>query len=171
MIRATTRFVSLLFSGLFAGFVLGILVLELSLRSVDAHVYTQTQHVALVGLPALATVLLIPAIVSTGILAAMTARTRGRELWFTLAALALLLTVFIVTLAVNVPINLAEVEWNVQSPPADWQVIRDRWQLGHAVRTGAAILAFAALAVVAHGVKDAVPQPGSTDRVEDLAAR
>jgi len=33
----------------------------------------------------------------------------------------------------------------VQSPPADWASVRDRWQLGHLVRTIAALLAFASL--------------------------
>jgi hypothetical protein len=30
----------------------------------------------------------------------------------------------------------------VQAPPADWARVRDRWQIAHAVRTVAIVLAF-----------------------------
>ncbi len=151
MIRVVLRFVSLLFTGLFAGFLLGILVLELSLRGFDGSVYAQTQQVTLVAIPVLATVLLFPAIISTAVVTVLSIRHRGRLLWLTLVALGLLLVALVVTLAVNVPINLAEGGWSVLSPPADWAGTRDRWQIGHAVRTAAAILAFGALASVALG--------------------
>ena len=35
--------------------------------------------------------------------------------------------------------------WDVKAPPADWASVRDRWQLAHAVRTCAAVLAFGCL--------------------------
>lgn len=146
MTRTIVGLVNVLFTGLFAGFLVGILVFELSLRGFDGSVYAQTQQVTLVALPVLASVLLFPALISTGILTALHARRRSSVFWLTLAALALLLFAFVVTLAVNVPINLAEGGWSVSSPPADWAATRDRWQLGHAVRTGAALLAFGSLA-------------------------
>ncbi len=151
MTRSVFRFISLVFTGLFAGFLVGILVFELSLRRFDGSVYAQTQQVTLIALPALATVLLFPAIIGTGVGAAVNARARTRTFWLTLAALALLLVALIVTLAINVPINLAEGGWSVASPPSDWAAMRDRWQIGHAVRTAAALLAFGALSEAAHG--------------------
>lgn len=149
MTRLVARFVSLLFTGLFAGFLVGILVFELSLRGFDGSVYTRTQQVALIALPVLATALLFPAIIGTGVLTVLKIRTRDRGFWLALAALILLLVALVVTLVVNVPINLAEGSWNVQSPPADWAGNRDRWQIGHAVRTGAALLAFGTLSIAA----------------------
>jgi hypothetical protein len=53
--------------------------------------------------------------------------------------------VFATSLLVNVPINTDQLTWNVQAPPADWASVRDRWQIAHAVRTGAAVLAFGCL--------------------------
>jgi uncharacterized membrane protein len=153
MIRTVLRFISLLFTGLFAGFLVGILVFELSLRGFDGSVYAQVQQVTLVALPVLATVLLFPAIISTAILVIVTVRHRDGSFWVTTVALGLLLVSLIVTLVVNVPINLAEGGWSVSSPPVDWAASRDRWQVGHAVRTLGALLAFGGL--IAAGTRPA----------------
>jgi uncharacterized membrane protein len=136
------RSASLLFTGLFAGFLLGVLVLENSLRGYGAAVYTQLRLVELDSLDTLASVTLIPAIVTT-VIAAIRARGNGRRLVF--LAVALLVLVFITSLAINLPINSDQAAWSVQNPPADWASVRDRWQLAHVVRTVAAILAFASL--------------------------
>ncbi len=151
MIRPLLCFVSLVFAGLFAGFLVGILVFELSLRQFDAGVYAQTQQVALVAIPTLASVLLLPAIIATAAIVVPQLRTRGRAFWPVLTALVLLLVALVVTLTVNVPINLTEARWDPASPPEDWAAIRDRWQLAHAARTLAAVLAFTSLAVAGLG--------------------
>ncbi|MEU7219062.1 DUF1772 domain-containing protein [Nocardia iowensis] len=141
------RFASLVFSGLFAGFLIGVLVLELSLRGFDGAVYTQVRLVELDSLDKLAVVTLLPALLGTAVLAYRAFRTSTR--WLTVAALALLVCVFGLTIAVNLPINADQLEWSVQSPPADWSDVRDRWQIAHAVRTAAAVLAFGLLAFAA----------------------
>ncbi len=50
--------------------------------------------------------------------------------------------VFAVTIILNVPINNQILSWNVQSPPADWQTLRDRWNALSYLRTPAAGLSF-----------------------------
>ena len=60
-------------------------------------------------------------------------------------AFAMLLIVF------NLPINAEQSNWAVQAPPADWASVRDRWQIAHAVRTSAAVLAFGCLSTAAMG--------------------
>ena len=136
------RGVSLLFSGLFAGFLLCVLVLENSLRGFDASVYTQVRLVELDRLDTLASVTLIPAIVTTVVLAI---RARGNDRRVVLVAIALLLVVFATTLAINLPINADQSSWSVQNPPPDWSSVRDHWQLAHLIRTAAALLAFGCL--------------------------
>lgn len=141
------RLGSLLFAGLFAGFLIGVLILELSLRRFDSTVYTQVRLVELDSLDKLATALLLPALIATAVLVYRDFRTSTR--WLTTAALALLVFVFGLTLVVNLPINADQLDWNVESPPSDWAEVRDRWQIAHAVRTAAAVLAFGFLAIAA----------------------
>jgi uncharacterized membrane protein len=145
------RFVSLLFAGIFAGFLVAVLTIELTLRDFDASVYTQVRLVELVRLDDLAAATLIPAMLATVVLVLVAARTRGRTFWLTLTALAFLVLVFATSLLVNVPINNDQLAWIVQAPPADWASVRDRWQIAHAVRTVAAVLAFGLLSTAALG--------------------
>lgn len=35
---------------------------------------------------------------------------------------------------INAPVNHAIDTWNAATPPADWAALRDRWELGHALR-------------------------------------
>ncbi|WP_051267309.1 anthrone oxygenase family protein [Nakamurella lactea] len=144
-IRTIVRVVSLLFTGVFAGFLLGVLVLENSLRGYDAAIYTQVRLVELDSLDTLATVTLIPALVCTAIAGVLAVRAKSRDRWLLAAAFALLLVVFVTSLAINVPINGDQVGWSVQTPPSDWASVRDRWQLAHLVRTLCAVLAFCSL--------------------------
>ncbi|MFJ6568725.1 anthrone oxygenase family protein [Streptomyces sp. NPDC091292] len=138
-----------LFSGLFAGFLVAVLVLELSLRSFDRHVYTQVRHVELDSLDKLAAVTLLPALIATALLVGARMFKAGeRTPWSALTALVLLVGVLVLTLVVNMPVNSDQLDWTVQAPPADWATVRDRWQIAHGVRTGAAVLAFGAL--IAH---------------------
>ena len=142
-----TRFVrsaSLLFSGLFAGFLLGVLVLENSLRGFDGSVYTQVRLVELDSLDKLASATLIPALITTVVLAV---RVKGIDRRVVLSAVALLVVVFVTTFVINLPINSDQSSWSVQNPPSDWSSVRDRWQLAHAFRTAAALLAFGVLIV------------------------
>ncbi|WP_371404118.1 DUF1772 domain-containing protein [Kribbella sp. NBC_00662] len=142
-----TRFVrsaSLLFSGVFAGFLVCVLVLENSLRGFDASVYTQTRLIELDSLDKLASATLIPALITTVVLAI---RARGNSRRIVLVAIALLVVVFVTTFAINLPINSDQTAWSVQNPPSDWASVRDRWQVAHAIRTVAAVLAFGLLIV------------------------
>jgi len=138
------RGASLLFTGLFAGFLVTVLVLELSLRSYNGSVYTQVRHVELDNLDKLASATLIPALMATALLVFYLARAR-QSIRLPVTALALMALVLGLTLIVNMPINSDQLDWKVQSPPPDWATVRDHWQLAHAVRTIAAVLAFGCL--------------------------
>jgi uncharacterized membrane protein len=140
------HFVALLFSGVFAGFVVAVLVLENSLRSYNASVYTQVRQVELDALDKLAVATLAPAAVATLVLGILAFRARSRLRWFATAAFALMIAIFAVTASINLPINSDQLDWSVHTPPADWADERDRWQLAHVIRTVTALLAFAVLA-------------------------
>ncbi|PZF82331.1 anthrone oxygenase family protein [Jiangella anatolica] len=147
-VAAVARGVSLLFGGVFAGFLVAVLVLELSLRDFEAAIYTQVRQVELVGLDDLASATLLPALAATVVLV-VAARNRGAGRRLVVVALVLLVAVLVTTLAVNLPINGDQLDWDVQAPPADWSDVRDRWQLAHAVRTAAAVAAFGCLTAAA----------------------
>lgn len=134
---------AVLFSGLFAGFLTTVLVLELTVRGSDAHVYTQVRLVELAHLDDLATALLLPALLAAVVLTATVIRRRGR--WLALAAVTLLLATLLISVSISVPINTAQQGWSVLTPPGDWSQVRDRWQLAHAARTITAVLAFVLL--------------------------
>jgi len=133
------RFANVWFAGLFAGFLLTVMVFEQSLRRFDAQVYTQVRQVELVRLDTLASVTLLPAIITTAVLVLRSRRAPA------IAALVLLVGVFVLTLVVNLPINSDQADWVVQAPPADWVDVRDRWQVAHLARTVAAVVAFGLL--------------------------
>jgi hypothetical protein len=140
-----TRGASLLLTGLFAGFLLAVLILELSLRKFDASVYAQVRLVELDSLDKLAAATLFPAMIATTAVLVPAVKARVRIPRLPLAALVLMILIFAVTLAVNLPINADQLSWNVQAPPADWASDRDKWQLAHALRTAAALAAFGCL--------------------------
>jgi hypothetical protein len=139
------RLVGLVFSGLFAGFLVAVLVLENSLRSFDGSVYTQVRQVELDGLDRLAVATLIPAAIATAVLVVRASRNRR----LAIGALVLMVAIIVLTVAVKLQINADQLDWSVRTPPGDWADVRDRWQLAHAVRTVAAVLAFGLLAAAA----------------------
>ena len=148
LIRPTATYCALLFSGLFAGFLLTVLILELSLRDAGADVYTQVRLVELEHLGGLATALLVPAVLATATLVFVLLRQPGGARWLVLAAVVLLLTALGISVSISVPINAAQASWSVLAPPGDWADVRDRWQVAHAARTAAAALAFLLLIAV-----------------------
>lgn len=166
MTMQITRLVGLVFSGLFAGFLVAVLVLENSLRSFDGTDYTQIRQAELEDLDRLAAATLIPATIATVILVIFYFQTRSRSRWLALAAVTLMAAVFVVTLTVNLPINGDQLDWSAHAPPADWADVRDRWQIAHAVRTVAAGVAFGLLAMAA----SARPRvPGQTRRKQAMS--
>jgi hypothetical protein len=145
-ILTTAQFTSVVFSGLFAGFLTAVLILEISLRPFPAAVYTQVRLVELDHLDDLATILLPAALLSTATVVTVTMRRRERPRWLALIALGLLSATFIISVLTSVPINTAQQSWSVLAPPSDWAIVRDRWQVAHLMRSTTAVLAFTILA-------------------------
>jgi uncharacterized membrane protein len=68
---------------------------------------------------------------------------------FRLAAVIALVVWLGTTFGGTVIINSAVIEWDAAAPPADWRAMIVRWGRVDVVRSAAAILAFAAVAVAA----------------------
>ena len=59
-----------------------------------------------------------------------------RLVWRLYALATLCLVAMIVsTLTINAPVNFAIDAWDASAPPAEWIELRDRWELGHAIRS------------------------------------
>jgi uncharacterized membrane protein len=144
-----SAFVAVLFSGLFAGFLTTVLVVEATLRGYGSAVYTQVRLIELEHLDDLATSLLVPAILASVVLAVAVIRRRDTKRWLPLTAVLLLLATLVISVSISVPINTAQASWSVMAPPADWSAVRDRWQLAHVARTTTSALAFVLLTAAA----------------------
>ncbi|NLG71535.1 MAG: DUF1772 domain-containing protein [Chloroflexi bacterium] len=76
----------------------------------------------------------------------------------TLCGFMLFVIALLITLLVNVPIDNQITQWTVQSLPAGWETIRDRWEFFHTLRTlaSAAGLGFVIGAVLVRDKDEAV---------------
>jgi Domain of unknown function (DUF1772) len=126
-----------------------VLVLEASLRSFPASVYTQVRLVELAHLDDLATILVPSALLATANLVLVTIARPGRTRWLALTALVLLLVTFAISALISVPINTDQQTWSVLAPPSNWAGVRNRRQVAHLVRTSTALFAFMVLAAAA----------------------
>ena len=63
-----------------------------------------------------------------------------------LAGLACCIGDMFVTLLVNVPINGKVQSWQPEAPPADWKLLRDRWERFHSIRALLVVSGFALFA-------------------------
>ena len=147
-LQIATAYCAVLLSGLFAGFLVTVQVLEFSMRSENAAVYTQVRLIELKHLDDLATALLLPAILAVSILVLSTFRHRGARRWLAGTALLLLAATLVISVSISVPINTMQQGWSAADPPADWAEVRDRWQLAHVARTATSMLAFLVLIAI-----------------------
>jgi uncharacterized membrane protein len=160
-LQMTATYCSVLLSGLFAGFLVTVLVVECSMRSENAAVYTQVRLIELKHLDALATALLLPALLAVSVLAVNGFRRGDARRWLAVTALLLLVTTVVISVSISVPINTMQQGWSAAAPPVNWADVRDRWQLAHRARTAASLLAFLLLIAVRPGP---APQPVTDHR-------
>ena len=136
------RVVNLVFGGIYAGFLVAVLVIELTLRRFDASVYVQVQQIKHLRLNWLAIATLTPTLVSGLLLVLLPRPLKTTVFVLTLMSLLCMAGALVITLRVNVPINADQMTWKVGAPPPNWAAICDQWQLAHAVRTGLAVVGF-----------------------------
>ena len=136
-----TRYVSLLGCGMLAGVAVTVLVLELALRRLNGQEYARVRQAEFAFFTPFIGAVLLSTLVAVAMLVIHARKTHSIALGPAVIALVLLLLALLVSLAVNGPVNVDQLSWNVQAPPTDWARIRDRWQIAHAVRTLAILLA------------------------------
>ncbi|MGI5509091.1 anthrone oxygenase family protein [Streptomyces sp. CA-106131] len=115
-----TRYVSLLCCGMLAGVAVTVLFLELALRRLNGPAYVRVRQVEFTFFTWYIGAITVPTLVAVAVLVIYARKAQSPILRPAAIALGLLLLALLVTLAVNGPINVEELGWNVQAPPADW---------------------------------------------------
>lgn len=133
--RNALHFLNLLFGGLYAGFLVGVLFIELALRRYGGEIYTLVEQVKHTYLDDVAIATLAPTMVTGTLLVLLLWRRRDWPFFLALIGLLCFATALAATFIVNVPINAEQMTWDSKAPPADWAEVRDRWQAAHILRT------------------------------------
>lgn len=135
------------FTGIFAGLMFTFsLVIQRMLVTLNANEYTRIMQQLIQGAD---NPPIVPAIVMIALAAPLYALVKLRRHRDTavfrltlIGWLAFLIGAFLVTVGFNAPINNAIAGWQIQSPPADWMQVRDRWNSLNIIRTPLSILSF-----------------------------
>jgi hypothetical protein len=139
------RSISRLCCAVLVGIALTVLFLELALRRLDGPSYVAVRQAEFDYFTWFIAVAFIPAIVSVVVLVVVSRRAGSAAFRSAVIALGLFVVAGVITALVNGPINLEQLGWNAQNPPADWARVRDHWQLAHAARTVALVGALVCL--------------------------
>ena len=136
----TVQFVSLvlvmLVTGVFWGSWLG---LSRSIQTFTPDMFLAIGHTMIGNLAPVMPVLVMLAALSQGLLLVQL-RSRGSSAFLpSLIGFVMFLIAVAVTLLVEVPIDNQIRSWTPASLPADWTLIRDRWETFHVLRTFSAL--------------------------------
>jgi uncharacterized membrane protein len=135
-------FLSALVTGVFWGSWLG---LSRSIASFPPETFLAIGHTMIDNIGPVMPILMPAAMLATLPVLFLLYQRRSRALYPTLAGLALFIIALLVTLIVEVPIDNQIQEWTVTSLPANWEQLRDRWELFHVIRTWASVIGLALL--------------------------
>jgi uncharacterized membrane protein len=135
-------FLSALVTGVFWGTWLG---LSRSMASLAPETFLAIGHAMIGNLGTIMAILLPAAMLATLPVLYLLYRRRSKAFYPTLAGLALFVVALLVTLLVEVPLDNQFNEWTVTSLPANWQQLRDRWELFHVFRSWASVAGLALL--------------------------
>lgn len=117
--------------------------LSRSMGSITASTFLEVGHTMIANLGGPMAVLMPAALASAGpVLFVLYRRHRRASFSLVLAGAVLLLVALVITLSVNVPIDNAIAGWTVDTLPADWTSIRNRWETFHAARTFISLAGF-----------------------------
>jgi uncharacterized membrane protein len=139
------KFISLFLFALVAGVFWGTwFSLSRSIASITPGTFLEVGGI-MIGNLALPMRILMPAALLS-MLPVLFVQFRRRNIaafFLAVAGLLLFVLALVVTLTVNVPIDNQIRQWTVTTLPSDRQVIRDRWEFYHGLRTVACLAGFA----------------------------
>lgn len=131
-----------LVTGVFWGTWLG---LSRSMASLSAQTFVEVGHAMIGNLGTIMALLMPAAILSTLPVLYLQYRRRPKAFYTTLAGMMFFVAALAITLAVEVPLDNQFSQWTLSTLPADWQQLRDRWELFHVIRSWFAVIGFGLL--------------------------
>ena len=105
----------------------GLLSLSPVRKKLSAQAYTEVQQLFIKAVDPVMKASYPIALISSLVVVYLV-RHEGRAFGLSLAGFLLLLVAFIVTMAVDLPLNKRFLSWDKANPPADWQAVRTRWE-------------------------------------------
>src|SRR5215510_8493502 len=129
-----------LVTGVFWGTWLG---LSRSMTSLSTETFLEVAHTMIGNLGTIMAILMPAAILSTLPVLYMLYRRRPKAFYATLAGLSLFVIALLITLLIEVPLDLKFEQWTLETLPADWQQLRDRWEWWHVVRSWVSVVGLA----------------------------
>ena len=87
-------------------------------------------------------------IVSIGLVAWLYPKKKSAGFYFVLSSLLLIIITLVITLFIEVPIDNQIKLWTPQNLPVDWEIIRNKWQFYHTLRTNTCLASFACFAIM-----------------------
>jgi hypothetical protein len=143
---AIWQFISIMLLALVTGVFWGTwLGLSRSMASLTPETFLEVGHTMIGNLGTIMAILMPAAILAVLPVLYLLYRGRSRALYPTLAGFALFIIALLITLIVEVPIDNQIEGWTVTSLPANWQQLRDRWELFHVIRSWVSVLGLALL--------------------------
>jgi uncharacterized membrane protein len=135
-IQLLTGFLLVLISGVFWGtrFTLSRSMASFPVENFILNGITITENVA-----GPMSIMMPATIIGLIILSAASWKSKSLYFYCMLASLLLLIASFIITLAVEVPIDNQIISWTAETIPSNWEDIRDHWQRFHTMRTFAGL--------------------------------
>ena len=129
-----------LVTGVFWGTWLG---LSRSMASLSTATFLEVADAMIGNLGTVMAILMPAAILSTLPVLYLLSRRRPKAFYATLVGLMFFVVALLITLLIEVPLDLQFAQWTAATLPADWQQLRDRWEFWHVVRSWVSVAGLA----------------------------
>ena len=148
-VLAMLRVITVVCTGMLAGIFQGYLMIASASDALSPSSFVQHQQIVHMSYVRIAPPLILVALV-TGLTWLLLVRSRWRsaEFWLIAACTVGIVSIAVVSQAVNAPINDQLMTWSISAPPANLRELWTPWADAHILRTAVANVVFV-LAVVA----------------------
>jgi uncharacterized membrane protein len=129
-----------LVTGVFWGTWLG---LSRSMSSLSAEAFLEVGDAMIGNLGTIMAMLMPAALLSTLPVLYLLYRKRPKAFYVTLAGLTFFVLALMITVLIQVPLDMRFQQWTAATLPANWQQLRDRWEFWHVIRSWVSVIGLA----------------------------